>query len=63
MEELPPAYAEIAHPALAHLERALFADGQHPDPPPLEGAVRFLEGAGSRGSLELVADEVLAPPA
>ena len=27
VEELPPAYAEIAHPALAHLERALFADG------------------------------------
>ena len=59
VEELPPAYAEIAHPALAHLERALFADGEHPEPPPLEGAVRFLEGAGSRGALELVADEVL----
>jgi PD-(D/E)XK nuclease superfamily len=59
VEELPPSYAEIAHPALAHLERALFADGQHPDPPPLEGAVRFLEGAGSRGSLELVSDELL----
>ena len=59
VEELPPAYAEIAHPALAHLERALFVDGPRPDPPPLDGAVRFLEGAGSRGSLELVADEVL----
>ncbi|HSE82805.1 MAG TPA: PD-(D/E)XK nuclease family protein, partial [Gaiellaceae bacterium] len=59
VEELPPAYAEIAHPALAHLERALFADGPRPEPPPLEGAVRFLEGAGSRGSLELVADELL----
>jgi RecB family exonuclease len=59
VEELPPAYAEIAHPALAHLERALFSDGPPSDPPPLEGAVRFLEGAGSRGSLELVADEVL----
>jgi ATP-dependent helicase/nuclease subunit B len=59
VEELPPAYAEIAHPALAHLERTLFSDGPHPAPPPLEGAVRFLEGAGSRGSLELVADEVL----
>ena len=59
VEELPPAYAEIAHPALAHLERALFADGPRPEPPALEGAVRFLEGAGSRGSLELVADEVL----
>jgi ATP-dependent helicase/nuclease subunit B len=59
VEELPPAYAEIAHPALAHLERALFSDGPRPDAPPLEGAVRFLEGAGSRGSLELVADELL----
>ena len=59
VEELPPAYAEIAHPALAHLERALFADAEHSEPPPLEGAVRFLEGAGSRGALELVADEVL----
>jgi hypothetical protein len=59
VEELPPAYAEIAHPALAHLERTLFSDGARPAPPPLEGAVRFLEGAGSRGSLELVADEVL----
>ncbi len=27
VEELPPAYAEIAHPALAHLERALFSEG------------------------------------
>jgi RecB family exonuclease len=59
VEELPPAYAEIAHPALAHLERALFAAGPRPDAPPLEGAVRFLEGAGARGALELVADEVL----
>lgn len=59
VEELPPAYAEFAHPALAHLERALFADGERLEPPPLEGAVRFLEGAGARASLELVADEVL----
>ena len=59
VEELPPAYAEIAHPALAHLERTLFSEGERLDPPPLEGAVRFLEAAGSRGTLELVADEVL----
>jgi PD-(D/E)XK nuclease superfamily len=59
VEELPPAYAEIAHPALAHLERALFAEGDRYEPPALEGAVRFLEGAGSRGALELVADELL----
>jgi hypothetical protein len=59
VEELPPAYADFAHPALAHLERALFSDGARAEPPPLEGAVRFLEGAGARGVLELVADEVL----
>jgi ATP-dependent helicase/DNAse subunit B len=59
VEELPPAYAEFAHPSLAHLERALFAEGPRPEPPPLEGAVRFLEGAGSRGALELVAEEIL----
>ena len=59
VEELPPAYGEIAHPALAHLERTLFSEGERPEPPPLEGAVRFLEAAGSRGTLELVADEIL----
>jgi ATP-dependent helicase/DNAse subunit B len=59
VEELPPAYAAFAHPALAHLERTLFSEGEQPAPPPLEGAVRFLEAAGSRGTLELVADEIL----
>jgi ATP-dependent helicase/DNAse subunit B len=58
LEELTPRYAEVAEPALAHLERALFgvpADAS----PPLEGAIRFFEGAGSRGTLELVGEEVL----
>ncbi len=59
VEELPPRYAAIAPPALAHLERALFAD--EPGRAPLiDGAVRFFEGAGSRGTLELVGEEVLA---
>ena len=59
IQELQPAYAAIAHPALAHLERSLF-DGGGADPaPPIEGAIRFLEGAGARGVLELVGDEVL----
>jgi ATP-dependent helicase/nuclease subunit B len=58
VEELPARYAEVAHPALAHLERALFSD-LPPGPVELGGAVRFLEGAGARASLELVADEVL----
>ncbi|MDQ3867233.1 MAG: hypothetical protein M3304_10495, partial [Actinomycetota bacterium] len=47
-------------PALPHLERALFADRPAvTDPPALGGAVRFLEAAGSRGTLELVAEEIL----
>ena len=58
VEEVPARYGEIAHPALAHLERSLFgvASGSAP---PLEGGVRFLEGAGARGALELVAEEIL----
>jgi ATP-dependent helicase/DNAse subunit B len=59
VEELPPRSHEYAHPALAHLERALFADASG-DAPPLEGAIRFFEGAGPRGALELVAEDVLA---
>ena len=58
IEELPPRYGEVAPPALAHLERHLFSD-EPPSAPPVEGAIRFLEGAGARGTLELVADEVL----
>jgi ATP-dependent helicase/DNAse subunit B len=59
IEELPPRYAEVARPALAHLERALFSDDVH-EPVPIEGAVRFFEGAGARGALELVGEELLA---
>ena len=58
IEELPPRYADYAHPALAHLERALFEDAP-PPAPPAEGAIRLLEGAGTRATLELVADEIL----
>jgi ATP-dependent helicase/DNAse subunit B len=58
IEELPPRYAAIAHPAIAHVERRLFEDDPG-DAPPLEGAVRFFEGAGVRGALELVAEDVL----
>ncbi len=58
-EELPPRYGEIAHPALAYFERALFGqDGGAP--PEQEGAIRFFEAAGARGVLELVGEEVLA---
>lgn len=59
VEELEPRSAEYRHPALAHLERALF-ETSPPAPPPLDAAVRFLEGAGTRGTLELVGEEVLA---
>jgi len=59
VEELPPRYGDVAPPALAHLERALFADDLA-ETPPIDGAVRFFEGAGSRGTLELVGEEVLA---
>jgi RecB family exonuclease len=59
VEELVPRYFEVAHPALVYLERSLFA-GRSDEPPPIQGAVRFFEGAGSRGTLELVGEEVLA---
>ncbi len=59
VEELAPRSAEYAHPALAHLERALFEESP-PPAPELDAAVRFLEGAGARGTLELVGEEVLA---
>ncbi len=58
IEERQPAYAQIAPPALAHLERSLFSPTLEP-PPPVDGAIRFLEGAGPRGVLELVGEEIL----
>src|SRR5258706_2207684 len=51
--------SESAHPALAHLERALFSDVP-PEAVPIDGAVRFFEGAGARGAVELVGEELLA---
>ena len=59
VEELTPGYADVAQPALAYLERALFGGGRADEAPPIEGAIRFFEGAGSRGTLELVGEEVL----
>jgi ATP-dependent helicase/DNAse subunit B len=56
IEELP-ADIEAREPVLAHLERALF--GAPAKAPQLDGSLRFLEGAGLRGTLELVAEEVL----
>jgi ATP-dependent helicase/nuclease subunit B len=56
IEELLPS-GGVRRPALAHLERELYADEVAPGPP-LDGAIRFLEGAGTRGTVELVASEV-----
>ncbi|MDQ2982690.1 MAG: PD-(D/E)XK nuclease family protein [Actinomycetota bacterium] len=60
IEELPPGYGGYAHPALAHLERTLFgASDSGTEGVVIDGAVRFFEGAGMRGSLELVGEELL----
>jgi ATP-dependent helicase/nuclease subunit B len=59
IETLPPRYAEHGHAALAHLERAFDSDRSPAAPPALDGAVRWLEGAGARGALELAAEEIL----
>ncbi len=64
VEELPPNPAARS-PVLAHLERGLFCEsasgnGRLAAGPELDGSLRFLEGAGLRGTLELLADEVLA---
>jgi hypothetical protein len=66
IEELP-SRPEVRPPALALLERSLFSDGNglsSTGPLPrtgdsVAGAIRFFEGAGRRGTLELVADELL----
>ncbi|HEX5469819.1 MAG TPA: PD-(D/E)XK nuclease family protein [Gaiellaceae bacterium] len=57
--EALPARDWYESPALGHLERTLFEE-RRIDPPPLEGAVRFLEAAGSRAALELAGEEILA---
>ncbi len=60
IEELPPRFGEVAAPALAHLERTLFSETPPATAPPLDGALRFFEAAGTRGALELVGEELLA---
>jgi ATP-dependent helicase/nuclease subunit B len=59
IEELPASFAEVAEPALAYVERALFSE-TGAEAPPIEAALRFFEGAGTRGALELVGEELLA---
>src|SRR6185312_925333 len=57
IQELPARSSEYTAPALAHLERTLFEPAPAVASP--AGAVRFLEGAGPRDTLELVAQETL----
>jgi len=59
IEELPPKFEEVAAPALAYLERSLFEERREAAPP-IDGALRFFEAAGTRGVLELVGEELLA---
>jgi ATP-dependent helicase/DNAse subunit B len=59
IEELPRGSNGHVPAGLSHLERALFADEPEAGPP-LDGAIRFLEGAGTRGTVELLASEVAA---
>ncbi len=59
VEELAP-QGWYEAPALAYLERTLFRDEAVAEPPPLDGAVRFLEAAGPRAAIELVGDEIVA---
>ena len=58
IEELPPRSAEFAAPALARLERTLF-EPRRRTPAADRRRGPFLEGAGTRGTLELVGEEVL----
>jgi ATP-dependent helicase/nuclease subunit B len=60
IEELGPSTERtVGVPAaLVHLERELFADTPAAAPS-LDGAIGFLEGAGARGTTELVAAEML----
>ena len=57
IEEPPRAGRRVRPPALGHLERQPSSDTA-PVAPALDGAVRFFEGAGGRGSLELVAESI-----
>jgi len=56
--ELPPTADAYLPPSLAQLERSLFDDSAATAP--LDGSIRFLEGAGRRSTLELVAEEILS---
>src|ERR671935_1290052 len=50
IEELTPGFDTVAAPALAHLERTLFSELPVAGAPPIDGALRFFEAAGTRGA-------------
>jgi len=58
IEEVPRPVVRPLPAPLEHVERALFVDSP-PTGPALDGAVAFLEGAGTRGTVELVGTELL----
>jgi hypothetical protein len=58
VEELPRAPEPDLPRALMHLERELFGDVPA-SKPALDGSIRFLEGAGGKGTAELVASEIV----
>jgi PD-(D/E)XK nuclease superfamily len=59
VEQLPRTTAGVVPAPLSHLEQALFSDEPEPGPS-LDGSIRFLEGAGTRGTVELLASDVAA---
>ena len=59
IEELSPTDDPGVPEALRHLERHLFEDDDRAVLT-LDGSVRFLEAGGTRGTLELVAEEIVA---
>jgi ATP-dependent helicase/DNAse subunit B len=58
IEELPRSSPATTPAALVHLERELFSDDASAIS--LDGSIRFLEGAGTRGTVELLASEIVA---
>jgi ATP-dependent helicase/DNAse subunit B len=59
IEELERSVAVTTPAALVRLERELFSDDP-PGPGSLDGSIRFLEAAGTRGTVELLASEIVA---
>ena len=59
VQELPRPVVRPVPAALLHVERELFADSP-PGGVALDGSLQFLEGAGARGTVELLGRELLA---